>query len=311
MYNTHIQVIYNHMIMNGGLFMRLIQLVYFQKVAQLENVTKAAEELYISQPALSKQMRQLEDELGAPLFLKKGRNIILSPYGQKFYPYVNEALSQINKGVESINQMIENKENIYSIHLEVGSMWIPGLIQHFQKTYPELHFNLSQHTSSNKDDFDFLITSELNQEDNFIELLEEEILLAVPANHELAKKESISIKDLKKIHVIGLTKQNALRRTLDQYMKQLNVKLDLSHESDDPSTLRGLIKAGIGVTFIPTVLWEDLAGSETVLRSFSEGKLSRKVYLCWKNANKKNPYNDIIIEEISNFFKNKTNQPFD
>lgn len=311
MYNTHIQVIYNHMIMNGGLFMRLIQLVYFQKVAQLENVTKAAEELYISQPALSKQMRQLEDELGAPLFLKKGRNIILSPYGQKFYPYVNEALSQINKGVESINQMIENKENIYSIHLEVGSMWIPGLIQHFQKTYPELHFNLSQHTSSNKDDFDFLITSELNQEDNFIELLEEEILLAVPANHEFAKKESISIKDLKKIHVIGLTKQNALRRTLDQYMKQLNVKLDLSHESDDPSTLRGLIKAGIGVTFIPTVLWEDLAGSETVLRSFSEGKLSRKVYLCWKNANKKNPYNDIIIEEISNFFKNKTNQPFD
>ena len=213
--------------------MRLIQLEYFIKAAQLENITLAANELFISQPALSKQISQLEDELGAPLFIKDGRRIKLSPYGKRFLPYVEESLNQLKSGISEVEQMKFHLQNSIAIHLSVCSMWIPEFIQSFHQHDPSLFFSISQHRQ-HEPAYDYLITSELNQEDNFIPLFEEPLMLAVPKDHPLAAQESISIKDIKQQTVIGLTKHNALRQTLDSYMKQLNVKLDIAYECDDP-----------------------------------------------------------------------------
>lgn len=284
--------------------MRLIQLEYFIKAAQLENITLAANELFISQPALSKQISQLEDELGAPLFIKDGRRIKLSPYGKRFLPYVEESLNQLKSGISEVEQMKFHLQNSIAIHLSVCSMWIPEFIQSFHQHDPSLFFSISQHRQ-HEPAYDYLITSELNQEDNFIPLFEEPLMLAVPKNHPLATQESISIKDIKQQTVIGLTKHNALRQTLDSYMKQLNVKLDIAYECDDPATLRGLITSHIGITFVPVVSWHELVTDSIILKPLSEGSMTRTVYLCWHNTTKKKPFHDKIVMDVTRFFKEK------
>ena len=79
--------------------MNLSQLYYFRKLAQLEHYTKAAKELYITQPSLSDSISSLEQELGIALFQREGRNIKLTKYGREFYQYVCSALNELEKGI--------------------------------------------------------------------------------------------------------------------------------------------------------------------------------------------------------------------
>ena len=79
--------------------MNLSQLYYFSKLADLQHYTRAAKELFITQPTLSGSISSLENELGEALFQKKGRNVELTKYGAEFLEYVNAALEQLDKGV--------------------------------------------------------------------------------------------------------------------------------------------------------------------------------------------------------------------
>ena len=77
--------------------MELLQLQYFLLLAKEQHVTRTAELLHISQPSLSATIKKLEAELGAPLFIRKGRNIVLSPYGEAFKQYAEEAFLLLEK----------------------------------------------------------------------------------------------------------------------------------------------------------------------------------------------------------------------
>ena len=79
--------------------MNLSQLYYFRKLAELQHYTKAAKELFITQPTLSGSISSLEQELGVSLFQKAGRNVELTKYGAEFLKYVNASLEQLDKGI--------------------------------------------------------------------------------------------------------------------------------------------------------------------------------------------------------------------
>lgn len=301
MYNTDIDFNYNQMNIGVDSNMRLTQLRYFQKVAQLENFTKAAEHLYISQPALSRQISQLEDELGVTLFSKNGRYVTLNPYGQLFLKHTNKALSEIDMGIEQIMQMKDNDNHYITIQLDVGSLFVPELIKYIKNDYSNTSIKINQHSNQN-DSYDYLITSELNQENNFIELYNEDILIAVPLDNPLSKKESISINDLKTESIISLTKDKALRKRLDYYMKKLNVKLHLDYECDDAATLRELLNQAVGITLIPIKSWKKFNTDQFVLKPLTELPLNRTVYLCWNNTNDYLKEHEELIRLIPQFY---------
>lgn len=84
--------------------MNLSQLYYFRKLSELQHYTKAAKELYITQPALSDAIRSLEKELGVPLFQREGRNVKLTRYGKEFSAYVHDALRELDKGIAIMHE---------------------------------------------------------------------------------------------------------------------------------------------------------------------------------------------------------------
>lgn len=87
--------------------MELRQLQYFMKVAQKEHVTQAAEELHVAQSAVSRQIHQLEEELGVNLFMQKGRNLQLTPVGQLFCKRVETIIKDLERAVLEVHEFLD------------------------------------------------------------------------------------------------------------------------------------------------------------------------------------------------------------
>lgn len=124
--------------------MNFQSLFYFKTVAELQHYTKAANQLFISQPALSKAIRNLEIELGCSLFQKDGRNVTLTHYGSCFYDYVRQALSEIDNGVSAVRHMVDVENNTVCVSalFSLYSKYLPDKILHFRRLYPASRFSI-------------------------------------------------------------------------------------------------------------------------------------------------------------------------
>ncbi|MFL0252026.1 LysR family transcriptional regulator [Clostridium neuense] len=265
--------------------MDLLQLKYFKTVAKFENVTKAANELYIAQPALSKTISHLEKELGVDLFDRRGKYIHLNEYGKAFLEKVNIALVALEDGRREIKDLQGKELGDIRLVFLAASTIIPELLSEFCKLHPHIRFQLFQHFSrdANNSDFDLCISSscEHKEKNNNVALLTEEIYLAVPLNHPLAKKKSISLKEVSNENFISLKPGKGLREITDEFCKKAGFSPNIIFESDDPSTVRGLIKAGQGVAFIPQVSWGSSVGSSMAFLHIKEPKCKRTIFISW------------------------------
>ena len=121
--------------------MDFLQLEYFLKLAKHQHVSHTANLLHISQPALSATIKKLENDLGTELFIRKGRNIALSPYGEVFKKYVEDAFLSIENGKQAITRM-KNSDNT-SLNLGILTPYIWNEVTHqFHNLYPEIQVNI-------------------------------------------------------------------------------------------------------------------------------------------------------------------------
>ena len=124
--------------------MELSQLRYFLDAAKTQHISKSAQRLHIAQPALSKSIHKLEEELGVPLFTHKGRNVVLTQYGE----YLNEKLSPLINTLDEIPSELERmaKGENYTIRLSVlaASTIDTHAIMDFKKKYPKINFRVLQ-----------------------------------------------------------------------------------------------------------------------------------------------------------------------
>ncbi|MNI45089.1 HTH-type transcriptional regulator GltC [compost metagenome] len=265
--------------------MELLQLKYFQTVARYEHVTRAAEELRIPQPALSKTISLLEKELGVLLFDRRGKYIYLNQYGKAFLRKVEQALAAIEDGKNELHELSGKSSGNVKLAVLAASNLLPELLSSFRKEYPLISFNLIQHFpgSITKPDFDLCISSSSFklQGTTSIPILTEEIFLAVPMEHPLAKFESIHLHQVANDDFISLRTGQSLREITDQFCKQAGFVPRVIFESDDPSTVRGLIRAGQGIAFIPAITWGGSEGTSMKLLHIDEPDCQRTLSISY------------------------------
>ncbi|RIX59765.1 LysR family transcriptional regulator [Paenibacillus nanensis] len=265
--------------------MDLHSLRYFQTVARLENMTKAAEELRMSQPALSKLIGKLERELRVQLFDRTGKYIRLNEFGKRFLAKVDLALQTLEDGKTELMDLAEQPIGTVVILIHVGSYLLPDMITVFRQRHPEAEFKLLQHdpdrTASQA--FDLCISSStfkiLGTES--IPLLTEEMMLAVPSGHRLAGRRSVRLSELSEDGFISLKPGKQLRETTDALCRAAGFEPRIIYECDEPSMVRSLVRAGLGVSFIPSITWGGSQGSSVVLLSIEEPLSKRTIELSW------------------------------
>lgn len=239
--------------------MELLHLRYFQTVARTEHMTKAAKQLNIVQPALSRTITSLEKELGVELFTRTGKSIKLNSNGKLFLETVDEMLYTLEKGKKKLFDISKQSELEIKLLVSAGSNTLSNLIVQFKKVYPDVTFKLHQHISSNLDihDFDFHISSSFEEIKNTtsITLLEEELLVCIPSNHHLSNKTNIFLEELSNDNFISFESNKPFRQISDTLCLNAGFTPHVTFESDVPSIVRELISAGLGVSLIPEISW--------------------------------------------------------
>lgn len=118
-----------------GDYLELLHLKYFQNVANTEHLTKSSEKLHVAQPALSKIIKNLEEELGAELFDRIGRNIKLNTYGKIFLKHVDQLFYEIEVGVQKIEDLKEKIEEASFLQLLQSIKILVKLLKTFLKRF--------------------------------------------------------------------------------------------------------------------------------------------------------------------------------
>ncbi|HZG17275.1 MAG TPA: LysR family transcriptional regulator [Candidatus Bathyarchaeia archaeon] len=240
------------------------QLEYFQTLARLQHVTRAAEFLSISQPALSRSIARLEEELGVPLFTRQGRTIMLNRYGKLFLHRVDRILAEFHNGKQELHDLVhpEHGEVALGFLHTLGTSIIPDLIGTFRTLSPSIRFQLIQNHSyslldhMNEGELDLCLIAEPTETKMHIQwvpLWTEEIFAILPPWHPLAECKSIMLEEIADESFIFLKKGYALRETTDRLFRQLGINPKVTFEGEEVATVAGLVGAGLGVSLLPDV----------------------------------------------------------
>lgn len=230
--------------------MNLSQLYYFRKLAQLQHYTKAAKELYITQPSLSDSISSLEQELGLSLFQKEGRNVKLTKYGKEFYEYVDAALNELDKGIA----VAKSKSGLLGGVIDLGCIptilgdYVPSVLTRYREIYPKVSFNIYQgHTlrlldELKKGTYDLAFCSKTEDTElEFVPILAQRLILVVRADHPLAQKESVMLEELSDYSLTTYRETIPIGKIVRSILRNKGVEASFSY--DDEISIGGVVMA--------------------------------------------------------------------
>lgn len=239
----------------------LLNLYYFKIVAEHENITRAAEYLHISQPALSKSISKLEETIGISLFVREKKRIKLSEAGKLFYPYIARAFDEISNGQLALEPLKRRRENgdIISIASSLSELFI--LLNGAFLSDAENQNVLIQESVCSQESLiamllnnsiDFALTSTKVDEPYFdcTELIEEELVLLVSRDNPLSKKTHIRMEELKheKLLISGAHYEMDL---IVDYCRMAGFSPFIQLYSTEAPVVDQNVKDNIGVGFFP------------------------------------------------------------
>lgn len=261
--------------------MELRQLKCFLETVNTGSMNQAAEKLFTSQPALSIAIKNLEAELGQQLFIRNGKRVKPSKHGLAILPHVKKML-QYEKEIKTICSRIDAETHTIRLSVLAGSAIIPSLVSSFLKEHPHIDLILQQKGLSQDDtESDLIIRACRTKptDPKCIIALQEQILVAVPKEHELASHSEIELAELQQYHLISLKKDLALRELEDYHSSQENIVLKHSVECDNPSILRNIISNGIGIALVAEKTWLFQNQTSVVLIPFKGSKWTRYIII--------------------------------
>lgn len=260
--------------------MELLQLQYFLVVAKYENMSMAAKELFIAQPAVSQSIARLERELGTVLFSREGKKIRLNEAGKHLQKKAMKLMKVIEEIESEMKQYSGMDKKQITIDLRSSSDRMSDIIISYQKLHPEIEFHLIQRPKDllYQDQYDIRITSTIDSDAPGI-ILREEIGLMVPNSLFASEATTISIQEVLHLPFIGLEKGSPLRRITDYFCEQVGAEPKYHIESDSPALVRKLLEAGSGIAFFPRKTWKDMMNPQLGFYRIQEGPFERYIMM--------------------------------
>lgn len=262
----------------GDVSVELLHLKYFQKLAEYEHVTRAAESLCIAQSSLSRTLRGLEGELGVTLFDRQGKNISLNDNGRLVLKYANSILGQLEDMKRELKDKnsLTGKETIVLL-VRVASKFLPEIISGFRREHPQVSFVIIQNESAlqqGKKHWNLCLDATIEpvtEDENISCVLKEEVCLAMPKGHHLAAREAVALEEVAQESFIGLQKGSSMNDIAESYCRKAGFQPNIILESDNPATLRGLMRVGLGIAFNPVVTWKEMSDEDIRLVAIKGG----------------------------------------
>ncbi|WP_130859963.1 LysR family transcriptional regulator [Gracilibacillus phocaeensis] len=297
--------------------MELRQLRYFVEVAEREHVSEAAVALHVAQSAISRQIANLEAELGVELFEREGRNVRLTHIGKIFLTHTKTALKAIDHAKKQIDEYIDPERGSIKIGFptSLASNFLPSVVSAFKKLHPKIGFQLRQGS------YNFLIESVENRELDvaflgpvFTEhpdiigdvLFEENFYALVPRSHPLADAKSVDFKELYNEDFVLFPEGFILHQLVIDGCENAGFTPRVTSEGEDLDAIKGLVAAGIGITLLPESAFNDLNSDYSVKVAIKNPELTRTVGLIIPKHRRLAPSEQVFYDFVKYYFANKS-----
>lgn len=296
--------------------MELRQLYYFVKVAQKEHVTQAAEELHVAQSAVSRQIHQLEEELGVKLFVQKGRNLQLTPVGQLFLRRAEEILRELDRAVQEVHEFLDPEKGEIRLGFphSLGFSLVPELVAAFRRHNPDVRFRFRQGMYPTlirdlvKGEIDLAFISPVPSEQDQVTgkvLITEELYAILPLNHHLAGCESITLDQLKDDQFIVFGEGYSLRPLVMNACEAAGFTPNIAFEGEETDTIRGLVAAGMGVSVLPKIAVQFAAQIPISVARIEDPVITRNIGLIHRSNEKLPLVAKVFYNFLMNYFSKK------
>ena len=248
--------------------MNLLHLKNFLVVARKQNYTRAAEELFLTQSAVSQQIRQLEEQIGLKLFEQIGKKTCLTEAGRILQNEASKILAQVAHSRE----ILEELKGLKRGRIRIGASTTPGvyilpeILRVFRKSYPGVQTNLHIDNTEKIEngilcnDLDLGFVGRSVTRENLIvrPFLEDFLIPIAPVNHLLTSVENISPHHLAQEPWILREKGSATREAVESWARKHRIALTAAYEFDSPEAVKMAVISGLGVSIVSifAVSWE-------------------------------------------------------
>jgi DNA-binding transcriptional LysR family regulator len=257
------------------------------------SLTKAGEELYLTQSAVSQQIRRLEQELGVQVFRRTSRSVELTAEGRVILGYAQRVIAE----VDGMHSELEEITGLLSGQLRIGGVFptgpydVFGLLADFRAAHPGVAVHMVEGTQDDAlaelraDELDcaFAAVDPDTLGDEFAATLlwEEEFVVAMPVGHGLCAQPRVTLEQLAAEDLIAYRDNSALRRRLERAMGERGLEPRNAFICTDMAAVRGLASKGLGVAVIPRSAAEE-PGPPIELREIGPERLTWPIALVWR-----------------------------
>lgn len=280
----------------------LDQLRILKAIAAEGSFKRAADSLYVSQPAVSLQVQNLERQLDVPLFDRGGRRAQLTEAGHLLLSYGEKILSLCQETCRALEdlQNLQGGTLIIGASQTTGTYLLPRMIGLFRKRYPDVAVQLHVHSTRRTSwsvangQIDLAIIGgevpvELQESLVTVPYAEDELALILPIFHPLARTETIQREDLYKLQFIALDSQSTIRKVIDQVLVRCGIeprRLRVEMELNSIEAIKNAVQAGLGAAFVSVSAIEKELEIELLHRAKIENFLIKRMLYVTYNPNR-------------------------
>lgn len=291
-------------------------LEYFRKAAKMEHLTKAAEALHIAQPALSRTIRGLEEELGVTLFEREGRNIHLTRDGHILLKHTENFLQEYDEMQKEFADSKNLQQMTVNLAIHSATKLIPSFLAEFRKDHPEAMLEIiNPKMEAAPKHTDLTLYSSIHHVENehTVTLFRENLVMVLPLSDRHARLPYINLADFADRNYIAPPKGFVLRNILETYCGKAGFSPKIVMESDNPDTIHEFVNAGLGIALVPQMTWYNAYSG---LASLPVGDMDchRYLNLSWKTEGKLSLsavlLREYIIDHFWEYVREKANSEF-
>src|SRR5690625_4941935 len=241
--------------------MKLRELQHFIAIVEHGNFSKAAANIYVSQPTLSKSIKKLEEKLHVHLFRRSTRTLELTDAGHIVYQQALKILGE----TEELSVLLDNLTHVPSGEIKmgippvIGTLFFPKIASTFGKLYPKVSLKLVEHgakriellVDEGKVDVGLIVLPTTDRHFHITPFIEEEFFLFTPLHHHLANEKIIRTSQLQDEKFIVFNKEFALHKLIIQHCQQAGFQPKIAYESSQWDLITELVRANLGITLLP------------------------------------------------------------
>jgi len=265
------------------------QLSAFVAVAQSQSFAEACERIHLSQPALSIAIKNLEDSLGGPLFMRSTRAVSLTPEGERLLPMAKRLLADWDQALGDIGDLFALAKGRLSIAAmpSFAEARLPEVLADFRKRHPNINITLNdvlnesvvEMTRAGRVELGICFRPALNEDLEFIELFNDEMVALLPRAHKLSRLRRISWPQLQSYPFLALAPPSNVRAHIDAQLAEHSLVLNVDVEVNQLATIKRLVALGVGVSAVPRLCVTGPLDDRLVYRPLVEPAIARSIGL--------------------------------